>query len=474
MSSTTMVSYLRLDLWDQSAAIRSGKLKSTALVEEYRRNIDRHDDFYNVFVHLEDERALQAAAVLDAELEAGQLRGPLHSIPLAVKDNVDTLGVDTTAGSRVLEGSRPGEDAPLVARLREAGAVIVGKTNMDEFAYGFTTENRHYGNARNPYDPERVAGGSSGGSALAVALAMSSGAIGTDTNGSIRVPASLCGLTGLRPTYGRVSRRGVVPLAASFDQARPITHSARDAALILSVIAGHDPEDPESRDLETPNYPAALEAPCPSFRIGVPNEHFFEGADDAVVSSVRAVLEKLASESQDLVELTLNKASTGRESAALITAVESASAATDEMLKSPELFDVAVLGRLKSRLKIPHSDYEEAREHAAAVRKELMKTFETVDFTVTPTCPLLPIRIGEEPCEIDGLIVSPSSYLGHYTSVFGLAHLPAMSMPCGFSPNGLPIGTQLVGAPYQETKLLQLARLIERTTGLVNLRPPSG
>ena len=474
MSSSTMIPYLRLDLWDQSAAIRSGELKSTALVEEYRRNIDRHDDFYNAFVHLVDERALQEAAVLDGELEAGRLRGPLHGIPLAVKDNVDTLGADTTAGSRILEGSRPREDAPLVARLREAGAVIMGKTNMDEFAYGFTTENRHYGNARNPYDPERVAGGSSGGSALAVALAMSSGAIGTDTNGSIRVPASLCGLTGLRPTYGRVSRRGIVPLAASFDQAGPITHSARDAALILSVIAGHDPEDPESRNVETPDYPAALEAPCPSFRIGVPNEHFFEGAEDAVGSGVRAVLEKLASESQDLVELTLNKASTGRESAALITAVESASAATDEMLKNPELFDVAVLGRLKARLEIPHADYERAKEHAAAVREELLKTFETVDIIVTPTCPLLPIRIGEEPREIDGLTVSPSRYLGHYTSVFGLAHLPAMSVPCGFSPSGLPIGMQLVGAPYQETKLLQLARLIERATGLVNLRPPSG
>lgn len=474
MSSTTMVPYLRLDLWDQLAAIRSGELKSTALVEEYRRNIDCYDDFYNAFVHLEDERALQEAAVLDAEFELGRLRGPLHGIPLAVKDNVDTLGVGTTAGSRVLEGSRPDEDAPLVARLREAGAVIMGKTNMDEFAYGFTTENRHYGNARNPYDPERVAGGSSGGSALAVALAMSSGAIGTDTNGSIRVPASLCGLTGLRPTYGRVSRRGIVPLAASFDQAGPITHSARDAALILSVIAGHDPEDPESRDVETPDYPAALEAPYPSFRIGVPNEHFFEGAEEAVVSSVRAVLEKLAGEDQDLVEITLKKARTGRESAALITAVESASAATDEMLGGPELFDGAVLGRLKARRGIPHSDYERAREHAAAIREELLKTFEAVDVIVTPTCPLLPIRIGEEPREIDGLTVPPSRYLGHYTSVFGLAHLPAMSVPCGFSPDGLPIGMQLVGAPYQETKLLQMARLIERATGLVNLRPPSG
>ena len=163
---------------------------------------------------------------MDAEAGEGRFRGPLHGIPIAIKDNVDTVGFDTTAGSRVLEGNRPEEDAPLVARLREAGAIVFGKTIMDEFAYGFSTENEHYGNAVNPYDPARVAGGSSGGSALAVALGMSSGAIGTDTNGSIRVPASLCGLVGLRPTYGRVSLRGIVPLAATMDQAGPLTRSA--------------------------------------------------------------------------------------------------------------------------------------------------------------------------------------------------------------------------------------------------------
>jgi len=443
------------------------------LVEECQRSVARNNGFYNSFISLAGEWAMEDAAALDAELEAGSWRGPLHGIPIAVKDNIDVRGFATTAGSRVLSDNRPGADASLVARLRAAGAVIVGKTNLDEFAYGFSTENEHYGSAKNPYDPSRVAGGSSGGSAVAVALGMSSGAIGTDTNGSIRVPSSFCGLMGLRPTFGRVSRRGIVPLAASFDQAGPIAHSARDAALIMSVIAGHDGKDPESRDEEVPDYPAAMCASCPQFRVGVPRKQFFEGAETAVVSAVSAALKMLENEHQDLIEIHLAEASSGRESAALITAVESAEAVTDEMLEKRKLFGRAVLSRLESRSGIAHEDYERAKKHAAVIRAELLAALEDVDAIATPTCPLLPIFIGERSRKINGTEMNPGRYLGRYTSVFGLAHLPAVSVPCGFSPEGLPIGMQLVGAPFQETKLLQLAGLLERATGLKNLRPHS-
>lgn len=453
------------DLWNRAAAIRSGELTATDLVEQCQLNIARLNDSYNAFVHLDDERALKEAATLDAEVQEGRLRGPLHGIPFAIKDNVDTVGFDTTAGSRVLVGNRPEVDAPLITRLREAGAIIVGKTNMDEFAYGFSTENEHYGTARNPYDSTRVVGGSSGGSALAVALEMGCGAIGTDTNGSIRVPASLCGLVGLRPTYGRVSRRGIVPLAASLDQAGPLTRSVRDAALVLSVIAGHDPSDSTSQNELVSDYVDSLSEPTSRMRIGVPREHFFEGADPEVISCVETGLRKLAGENQDLVEIKLPRARTGRESAALITAVESSEAAPDEMIhRSGYLLDRKVLARLKTRTGISSTQYEKAKEYAAAIRAELLDTFDTVDIIATPTCPLPAILIGEEPREMGGVMVSPDRYLGFYTSVFGLAGLPAISVPCGFTSDGLPVGMQLVGAPFEEVGLLSLARLFERAT----------
>lgn len=450
------------DLWDQSVAIRSGSLTSVALVEECQRHIGSSNEFYKVFISIAGAQALEEAKALDVELAAGQWRGPLHGIPLAIKDNIDVRGFTTTAGSRVLSGNEPTEDAPLVSRLREAGAVIVGKTNMDEFAYGFSTENQHYGTARNPYDTKRIAGGSSGGSAVAVALGMSSGAIGTDTNGSIRVPSSFCSLIGLRPTYGRVSLKGIVPLAASFDQAGPITRSVRDAALILSVITEHKLEDPGSPS-KIFDYETALSGECPQFRIGVPKEYFFEGAEAAIVSSVEKALELIEREGHDLVETALPKAAEGRSAAAVITAVESTQAATKDIVKRPELLDQTILARLRSRSDISKADYANAKERIPSIRAELLSTLDTVDVIATPTCPLLPIFIGEEPREIDGSWLPPSRYLGRFTSVFGLAHLPALSVPCGFSPSRLPIGMQLITAPFHEAKLLQLGQLVENS-----------
>ena len=453
----------RRDLWEEAASIRSGELTATELVQGHQRNIARLNERYNVFVHLDGERTLEEASTLDAEAKEGRFRGPLHGIPVAIKDNIDTVGFDTTAGSRVLKGNRPEADAPLVSRLREAGAIISGKTNMDEFAYGFSTENEHYGNVLNPYDPERVAGGSSGGSAVPVVLGMSAGAIGTDTNGSIRVPASLCGLVGLRPTYGRVSRRGIVPLAASLDQAGPLTRSVRDAALILSVISDQNPSEATSRDAPTPYYAESLEEPTSSLKIGVPGEYFFEDADPEALSIVETGLKKLAGEDQDLIEIRLPQTQKGRGSAALITAVESTEAVPDEMIENyGHLFDRKVLDRIKARTGISVADYEKAREHANAIKTELLDTFEGVDVIVTPTCPLPAVLVGEEPREIGGVTVSPNRYLGAYTSAFGLAGLPAISVPCGFTSGGLPVGLQLIGAPFGETELVRLALLFER------------
>jgi aspartyl-tRNA(Asn)/glutamyl-tRNA(Gln) amidotransferase subunit A len=241
----------------------------------------------------------------------------------------------------------------------------------------------------------------------------------------------------------------------------------------MSVIAGHDGKDPESRDEEVPDYPAAMCASFPQFRVGVPRKHFFEGAETAVVSAVSAALKLLENEHQDLIEIHLAEASSGRESAALITAVESAEVVTDEMLEKRKLFGRAVLSRLESRSGIAHEDYERAKKHAAVIRAELLAALEDVDAIATPTCPLLPIFIGERSRKINGTEMNPGRYLGRYTSVFGLAHLPAVSVPCGFSHEGLPIGMQLVGAPFQETKLLQLAGLLESATSLKNLRPHS-
>lgn len=340
-----------------------------------------------------------------------------------------------------------------------------GKTNMDEFAYGFSTENEHYGNALNPHDPERVAGGSSGGSAVAVALGMSSGAIGTDTNGSIRVPASLCGLVGLRPTYGRVSRRGIVPLAASMDQAGPLTRSVRDSALMLSVIAGHDPQDPTSQNIPSSDYTEAMMEKAPRIRIGLPKTRFFEGADPEVVSLVEAGLRLFAESGHDIVEIDLPQARTGRESAALITAVESAEAVPDNLIEASEhLFDTKVLTRLQNRVGITNADYETAKKHTTTIRAELMDALNAVDFIITPTCPLPAILIGEKQREIDGVLVQPNRYLGLYTSVFGLAGLPAISIPCGSTSNGLPVGMQIIGPPFEETRLLRLALALERAT----------
>jgi len=462
------------DLWAQSAALRAGEVSSVELVEACQTAIARHDDAVAAFIARADERALEAARALDDERARTGPRGPLHGIPIAVKDNIDVAGFPTTAGS-ALRGDEPAasEDAPLVAGLRAAGAVFVGKTNLDEFAYGFTTQNPHFGATANPWDRSRVAGGSSGGSAVALALGMCSAAVGTDTNGSVRVPASLCGLVGLRPSYGRVSLRGIVPLAASYEQAGPLAHSARDAALLLQAMAGYDPGHPTSRDVEVPDYAAAMAGFDGPFTIGVARS-FFAEADAAVLDCVETALARLSEAAGaqlrvSTVELVTARA--GRGAAGDITSIESADAVPDDALDDPRLGTVA-RERLSTRVSVSPESLRRARETAVEVRTELLGALAGVDALATPTCPILAPRPEEadRPSRVPGRNIG--RYLGEYTATFGLAGLPSLSVPCGVSSEGLPVGLQLVGRPFEEAALLALAQAIEDALGIVNLRSP--
>ncbi len=452
-----------LSIADAQRLVRSGALSPLELVEAYLERIDRFDARLNAFVTVTDERALARARALEAELARGRWRGPLHGIPIALKDNIDTAGVLTTAASAVFADRVPDEDAEVVTRLEQAGAVIVGKLNMHEFAYGATSAFAHTGPVRNPWDVDRIPGGSSGGSGAAVAARLCAGALGTDTGGSVRIPAAHCGIVGLKATYGLASIRGIIPLSVSLDHVGPMCRTVADAALMLQALAGYDPRGIASIRADVPDYAAALLRRTSSLRLGVPRTPFYEDVDPQIAEAVEralGVLRDLAASTRDVELPALPQARP--------VAVEAYAYHADLLDGRRELYDASTLARIEPGAEVSAADYAEALYQLKLVRKAIAGAFDDVDVLVTPTLPRLPMRIEaarESPAEATRILV-------RNTAPFNTYGIPAISVPCGFSREGLPIGLQISGRALGEVDVLTLAHAYEQSTAWHARTPP--
>ena len=468
-----------LTIHDAQALIAQGEIKASDIVGACLNRIDTIEDKVRAFVTVTADRALEQAQRLDNVKGNG---GPLTGMPVQIKDLISTRGVATTCASRMLEGYVPTYDAGVVERLSSAGAVMVGKGNMDEFGMGSSTENSAFHPTHNPWDLGRVPGGSSGGGAAAVAAGEALYALGSDTGGSIRQPASLCGVVGIKPTYGLVSRYGLIAYASSFDQIGPITKDVTDCALVLKAIAGHDPRDSTSLSVQVPDYPAGLAGGISGLRIGMAREYFAEGMEEGVRQAVEAAVSHLEGLGAHIVETSLPSASYALACYYILAPSEcSANLArydgvkygysyrdTDNMWEAmektrqqgfgPEVKRRIMLGAYALSAGYYDAYYLKAQKVRTLIIEEFQKAFESCDVLATPTSPTVAFKLGEK---LDDPI---QMYLSDvYTVPVNVAGLPAISVPCGFS-QGLPVGLQLIGPPLSEQTLLRTAYAYEQST----------
>ncbi len=463
-------SLTKLSLSEASQLVRGKKVSPVELTQECLSHIERLNPKLNAFISVTADSALAQAQEAEDEIQRGRWSGPLHGIPIALKDLVDTAGVRTTAASALFKDRVPSQDAEIVRRLKAGGAVLLGKLNMHEVAYGGSSVISYFGPVRNPWAPDYMAGGSSSGSAVATAAQLCYAAIGSDTGGSIRQPAAYCGIVGLKPTYGRVSTRGVIPLAWSLDHLGPMTRTVIDAALTLQVIAGYDPEDTSSTDIPVADYAGRLVAKTPSLRIGIPRAHFYEGLHPEIQAAMDTALSVLAKLTSSQHEIEIPAAN---DTAILIQKAEAYAYHREYVTKTPELYQAETLKRIRAGTEISTAAYIYGRRQLDQFRRSVPKVFDTVDLMVTPTTPVPPFTISELLADLDNLrtkelLTAPN------TRPFNLLGLPTISVPCGFTGKGLPIGMQITGPPAGEATVLRLAYAYEQATDWHNRRPNLG
>ncbi len=462
-----------LSLVEAAELIRRRAISPVELTLACLRRIERLDGKLISFITVSAERALEQARQAERELKRGQTQdsqalGVLHGVPLALKDLFETEGVRTTAGSLFYSKYFPSEDAPVVRMLREAGALLLGKTNMHEIALGLTSVNPHYGAVRNPWELEHVAGGSSGGSAAALAALFCPGALGTDTGGSIRVPAALCGVVGLKPTFGRVSLRSVIPLSWNLDHVGPMARRVEDVALLLQVIAGYDAREPNSVNQPAEDYLAQLAKGVKGWHIALAEDEYFAATEDAVqraVSQAALVLQKCGAHVERVPFPGAHQAALAN---GLMVVADAAAFHAERLRSQPEKFGADVFQRLKTGAALPLSDYIQARRVQSQMRRQFAEFFEVYDILLMPTTPVVAPPI-EGPTAIE-----LARLLTRYTAPFNLTGLPAISVPCGFTVHGLPvggsiglpIGLQMVAKPWAEAQLLRAAYAYEQATRL--------
>jgi aspartyl-tRNA(Asn)/glutamyl-tRNA(Gln) amidotransferase subunit A len=462
---------INLSIRDASEMARRRKVSPVELTNACLAQIEKLNPTLNAFITVTRESAAAQARAAEAEIQHGNWRGPLHGIPIALKDLFDTAGVRTTAGSGVFKDRVPTEDAEVVRKLKAAGAVLMGKTNMHEFAFGGSSLVTYFGGVHNPWKPAYIAGGSSGGSAAAVAGRLCYGALGSDTAGSIRQPAAYCGLAGLKPTYGLVSARGVIPLSWSLDHVGPLARTVEDSAILLQAIAGYDPEDTASISMKIPDYAAALRMSPATLRLGVAREFFFEGLDaeiERAMSEALTVLKRLTASMKDVKV----SASTQEQLRSTVRLAEAYAYHAKMMAATPDLYQPETLARLRPAKDVDTVTYIQARRELEHTRRTIGQIFQSVDALITPTSPILPPAIAEFPADRNGSADFVSRNIRD-TSPFDVYGWPTISVPCGFSSSGLPIGLQISAALGQDARVLQLAHAYEQATDWHNRRPPA-
>ncbi len=463
-------------LTDLARMVASKQVSPVEVVSAHLDRTDALDAKLRAFITVMRQSALDAARAAEARVLAGDRLGPLHGVPIGLKDLYNTKDAATTGGSKILAGVVPAEDATVVARLRAAGAIIVGKLNMHEFAYGPEGVNEHFGTAWNPWDARshRIAGGSSSGSAVAVAAGLCPGALGSDTGGSIRIPAALCGITGIKPTYGRVSRAGVLPLAWSLDHVGPMARSAADCALMLGAMAGPDPKDPTSSTQVVPDYAGALSGDIKGLRVGVLRSFFLESAGMVLRQAVEHAIKDLAALGAQVDDVSLSYAEHGIGASFAVIASE-ALAYHEVWLKARAgEYQADVRERLKAGAFVSGAQYLRGQRVRALIRDEVSAALGQFDVLLAPTTPIVATAVGQTEVTIEHEASDVRSALTRFTRHFNLSGHPACSVPCGFTAAGLPIGMQIVGRPFDEATVLRVADAYQRATDWHTRRPPFG
>ena len=469
----THTNLVNLTIREAAAQIERSALSPVELTDAMLQRIAHVDKTLNAYITVCGEQAREVALAAEKMIRAGYHLGPLHGIPIAIKDNIYTRGVRTTAGSKILADFVPQEDATVTARLKRAGAVIIGKTNLHEFAWGGTSDNPHYGTCRNPWNPERFPAGSSGGSGAAVAARTCLGALGTDTGGSIRLPSSVNGIVGIRPTIGRVSNHNVVPLAWTMDTVSPMARTVEDCVLMFEIIAGHDPLDDHSALAPVPDYRGELGRGLRGLRVGLIRDYSLSHVQPAVGDTIRAALKTLESLGVEIEEVAMSSIQ-GNISAQLT--IESCEPSTyhQEWLRTRATDygdDVRTLLELGEMYLATH--YLQAQRYRSVLRKEFVDGFKRVDVFVTPTLPFT-----ATPCGATKVVIENNreedmlSAIMQFTGVPSLAGLPALSVPVGFDAAGLPVGMQVIGRPFDEATLFRLGHAYQHATDW-HMRAPS-
>jgi aspartyl-tRNA(Asn)/glutamyl-tRNA(Gln) amidotransferase subunit A len=456
-----------LTLTEASDLIAQQEVSSEELTQAHLERIYQLEPGLNCFITQTPELALERAREADLEIRRGDSRGPLHGIPIALKDLYETGGVITTAGSLFFEDWVPEENGVVVDRLEAAGTVNLGKLNMHEIALGVTNNNPHFGPCHNPWDTDRSPGGSSGGSGAALAAGLCMGSMGSDTGGSIRIPASLCGIVGLKPTYGRVSLRGVVPLSWNLDHPGPMARRVNDVALLFQQVAGYDPRDPASVDVPVPDYLVQLTGGVRGWRIAVAEDQYFARAEDEILSLVGDAAEILAGLGAQISRVEFPGAYEAARDNGLMVTSDAAAFHKERRTEQPEKFGADIRQRLETGAAYSSSEYSLARRNQSATRRKFENFFEHFDLLLTPTTPI-PAPYLEGPDA-----VKQAGKLTRFTAPFNFTGLPAISIPCGYTDQGLPVGLQIVTHPWGETALLRAAYAYESATDWHERKPES-
>lgn len=457
---------------DLARLIRDRQVSPVEVIDAHLARIEATEPTLNSFITLLPDHAREAARRAETQIQAGNYRGPLHGIPVGLKDLFNTAGVRTTSGSRILDNFIPTEDCTVAARFQQAGAILLGKLNMHQFAYGPTGENFDYGHMHNPWNPELVTGGSSGGSGSAAAAGQCTITMGSDTGGSVRIPAALCGIVGLKPTYGLVSRAGLTPLSWRLDHPGPMVRTVEDAALIMNVIAGHDPADPATTTREVPDYTGALTGSVEGLRIGVVREYFDAPLDSEVETAVRAAIAQLSEMGATVTEVSLPMFADAQAISGTILMSEAAAYHRDLLARDGDKLTPSVRLRLEAGLFVSAADYLKAQQARARFNYEMAQLLREVDLLAGPSEPITAPPILATEVEIGERTVGTVGALTQYTRPYNISGTPAISVPCGFSQAGMPIGLQLAGRAFDEVAVLRAAHAYEQATGWHTRRPP--
>ena len=461
----------KLTIGNLSSHIQNKKVSPVEITQAILDRISRLNPKVNAYITVLEDQAMEKAKIAEKDIMEGNYKGPMHGIPVAVKDNMEAKGFKTTCASKVRENHISTFNATVVERLQQAGAILIGKLNMQEFAIGATSTDSHFGPVRNPWDTSRIPGGSSGGSAAAIGSSIAMGTLGSDTRGSGRIPASLCGIVGLKPTYGLASNYGITPVAWSLDHPAPMTGTVEDAAIMLQAIAGYDPNDPSTVDIPLPDYRAATLKDIKGLKLGLPANYFFDEIDPEVEKAVREALKVFKDLGASVEDVTIPKVEFVPVAGSFVSPAEQFTYHEDSVKNHFQDYSANVRERILTGSVMLATDYIKSQQYRNLLRRDVHKILERFDALLTPTTAATAPKIGGGTVNIGGVEKNVLKLLSLFTAPWNLTGQPAISVPCGFGPNNMPVGLQIVGRSFDEEMIIRVANAYEANTSWHEKRP---